>query len=201
MSIAEAAVPSMPKLYALHPARITVEQYHAMGEAGILTPDDRVELLEGVIEKKPVKEPLHVKTVKLLMRRLSKCLSPTMHATRKDPVTLIDSEPEPDVSVLLGTIDDYADRHPSGSDCLLVIEVADTSLARDTFKASAYAAGGVPEYWIVDLTGRTFVVHRKPTADGYADITIAAEASIDLPGGAFRVAIDDLVQQPENPPQ
>ena len=178
---------------AFTPARFTLEQYHAMGEAGVLTPADRVELIDGVVTRKPIKGPLHNYVVKLLHGRLSTVAGDGAHVQQEGPVVLLTSEPEPDFAVVRGTPADYRTRNPSGTDCLLVIEVSDTTLARDAYKAALYAKAGVPAYWIVDVNCRRVIAHRGPTPEGYADASDGGGASIDLPGGRLTVSADDLL--------
>ena len=178
---------------AFEPYRISVGRYLAMGEAGLLTPDDRVELLDGVISEKPMRGRRHVYAVKTLCRMAEAVLSGEAHAQKEDPVVLTDSVPEPDVSVVRGTPDDYLEALPTAGDCLLVVEVSDTTLPRDLDKAALYAEAGVPAYWIVDVNGRRVIAHRGPTPGGYADVSDGGGASIDLPGGRLTVSADDLL--------
>ena len=175
------------------PARISVQQYHAMGEAGILTTEDRVELIEGVLVGKPMQGPTHVEVVEELYEACRSRCPNDGYVRQEKPVTLAESEPEPDIAVAKGRRQDYRGRHPSGGDCLLVIEVSDSTLGRDLFKADAYASGGVPQYWIVDLAGGRLIVHSEPTADGYRSVVEADAAEVALPGGPLRVAVADLL--------
>jgi Uma2 family endonuclease len=90
------------------------------------------------------------------------------HASQQPFLAAADSEPEPDVAVV--PPGRYSDRHPDRA--MLIVEVAESSLAydRDT-KAPLYAASGVEEYWIVDLSGRAVEVHRQPQGGRYATTT------------------------------
>ncbi|WP_417735632.1 Uma2 family endonuclease [Rosistilla oblonga] len=130
--------------------RFTVEQYQRMGESGVLAPEDSVELLEGWIVQKLDKRPLHGYLVRWLNGWLQANLPSDWLMQCQLPITTERSEPEPDLVVVRGKHSDYRERHPSGGDCRLVIEVADTSLAKDRAKISIYAAAGVQEYWIVN---------------------------------------------------
>ena len=186
-------LPDPPVDWRPEPAPISVEQYHAMGEAGILTTEDRVELIEGIVVGKPMKGPLHNFVVKTLDSRLTGLAGTDHHVRQEFPVVLPTSEPEPDLAFVRGNPSDFRTANPSGADCLLVIEVSDTTLGRDLFKADAYASGGVPRYWIVDLTGRRLIVHSEPTADGYRSVVEADAAEVTLPGGPLRVAVADLL--------
>src|SRR4051812_36396564 len=113
-----------------HP-RLTVEQYHRLIQDGILTADDPVELLEGLLILKDKKSPAHACCTQLLYREIQSRLPSNWHAASHQPITFIDSEPEPDGAVIRGEIETYSQRHPSAKDVALVAEVSDTSLERD----------------------------------------------------------------------
>jgi Uma2 family endonuclease len=144
--------------------RFSVEQYHAMIRAGILTPDDSVELLEGLLVVKMPKNPAHVLVKRLLRRALEAVVGRNFFVDQEDPVTVKDSEPEPDVCVFRGEPRDYQDRHPGPGDTVLVAEVADTSLRRDRGrKKRIYAKASMPVYWIVNLVDQRIEVYTDPT--------------------------------------
>ena len=151
--------------------RFTVDEYHRMGDAGVLTEDDRVELLDGqIIQMSPIGTP-HASTVArlntLLVRRFGK------HATIwvQNPIILDRwSEPQPDLCVLAQRSDFYADAHPRPRDVLLGIEVMDTSRSYDrTLKLPLYAKAELREVWLVDLKAQTIDVHRRPALRGYRE--------------------------------
>ena len=109
--------------------RFTVDDYHRMVEAGILSENDRVELLAGaIIEMSPI-GPLHAGTVKRLLRVFSSRLGDRAIVGVQDPILLPaeDSEPQPDIALLQARADFYTQAHPEAADVYLVIEVADTS--------------------------------------------------------------------------
>jgi Uma2 family endonuclease len=144
--------------------RLSVEQYHEMVRQGILTNDDRVELLEGWLVRKMSKNPPHRIATKLLTRALEKIVPSGWYVDAQEPITTDTSEPEPDVAVIRGDTRDYPDRHPGPEHLALLAEIADTSLARDRgIKRRVYARAKVPVYWIVDLTERRVVVHTVPS--------------------------------------
>jgi Uma2 family endonuclease len=152
------AVPSEPVW------RLTVSQYHDMIQHGILTEDDPVELLEGWLIQKMSKNPPHRVSTRRARERLSRALPAGWYVDAQEPITTLDSEPEPDVIVVRGDSDDYADRHPSPGDVALVVEVADASLHRDrTIKKRAYARAGIALYWIVNLIDRRVEVYSGPS--------------------------------------
>lgn len=162
-------------LYALSTRQrpLTVEEYHRMAEAGILTEDDRVELLDGrLIAMSPI-GPAHLHCVnrltELLSRRLYTTDDPLARLSVQNPIRLSDtSEPEPDVVLLRP--DAPQDRTPTPADVLLVVEVAVTSADYDrTVKTPRYAAADVPTYWLVDLEQKVVDVARDPDDDTYAE--------------------------------
>lgn len=173
--------------------RISVAQYHEMVAAGTLGPEDRVELLDGVLVTKMAIGTQHEFVTGTLEDLAREAAGRDAIVRKEAPLTLSDSVPEPDVAVVRGTRADYRDRHPGGGDAVLVVEVADTSLSKDRAKAGIYAAAGVPEYWIVDLAGRRIVIHRGPSPEGYREVAEVAEAATDLPGGRLAVTVDDLL--------
>jgi Uma2 family endonuclease len=144
--------------------RLSVEQYHAMIRAGILTEDDPIELLEGVLVAKMSKNPAHSTAKRLLLQALIRTLPAGWFADEQEPITTNDSEPEPDLAIIRGTPRDYNNRHPGPQDLWVVIEVAEASLRRDRGrKKRLYARAAVPVYWIVNLTDRQVEVYTDPT--------------------------------------
>jgi len=132
--------------------RLSVDQYHAMIQAGILTEDDPVELLEGWLVTKMSKNPRHTFVTQLARDVVASLLPPGWYVNGQEPVTTKDSEPEPDVAVVRGNRRQYIDHHPGPQDIALVVEVADSSLQRGrSLKKRLYAAAGIPVYWIVNL--------------------------------------------------
>jgi Uma2 family endonuclease len=144
--------------------RLSVEQYHDMIRAGILTEDDPVELLEGWLVTKMAKNPPHCLATELTREALGRLVPPGWFVNGQNPITTDTSEPEPDVAVVRGDRRQYQDRHPSPQDLALVTEVADTSLQRDRgSKKRIYARAGVPVYWIVNLTENQVEVYTAPS--------------------------------------
>src|SRR4051794_12680165 len=116
----------------LPPFRFSVDQYDQMIEVGILDEDDRVELIRGEIVPKMPNNPPHSGIINRLNRLLSPQVQGRAILALQNPIRLADSEPEPDVSVLRLDPDDYGTRHPTPSDVYALIEVADSSLDRDS---------------------------------------------------------------------
>jgi|JI10StandDraft_1071094.scaffolds.fasta_scaffold22482_6 Uma2 family endonuclease len=142
-------------------------EYERMAEVGILAPDERIELLRGEIVAMSPIGSRHAWSVAKVTRLLVEQLGPSYDIRPQSPLTLWDdSEPEPDLAVVpAGT----PDRHPDT--CLLVIEVAQTSLRVDaTIKAALYAEAAIPVYWIVDVARGLVLVHTEPTAGRYQRI-------------------------------
>lgn len=143
--------------------RLTVDQYHSMLRSGVLDEDSRVELLEGWLVPNVSKNPPHALVVQRLEAIVSRLLPAGWYARRELPVTLGDSEPEPDLAVVPGTMESYASRHPGAAEIALIVEVADATLLRDrTTKKRMYARAGIPHYWLADLTSRRLLVWTRP---------------------------------------
>jgi Uma2 family endonuclease len=160
--------------------RLTVEDYHCMSELGILDPNERTELIVGQIVLKTAKDTHHVLSLHLLAISLDTLLSqqPVFIRTQ-DPIHLDNySEPEPDLTIVRGTVLDYADRHPRPSDIHLLVEVADSTPKQDCeIKDKLYAQAGITDYWVVDLKNRQLHIFRNPTPTGYTSHLILSEPS------------------------
>jgi Uma2 family endonuclease len=165
--------------------RLTVDQYHLMGDAGVFAPDARVELIEGeVVEMAPMKSR-HAGVVGRLTAALQRavgdkalvwCQLPLVLESGAEP----DSEPEPDLMLLRPRADFYVGAHPAPRDVLLLIEVADSSLQYDLgIKVPLYARHQVTEVWVVDLVNEQVRLHRSPQGGDYTDVT-----STGTPGAA-----------------
>jgi Uma2 family endonuclease len=144
------------------PARMTVERYFGLVQAGVLSEDDDVELLEGVIVAMTPSNPPHAAAVTMVTRALFRAVGERASVRTQCALVLTPySCPEPDVAVVSGSDRDYISAHPTSA--LLVVEVADASLQQDRItKAAIYAAAGVPDYWIVNLRNGTVEVMRNP---------------------------------------
>ncbi len=178
--------------YPAAPRRLlTVDEYHQMGEAGILTEDDRVELIEGeLVAMAPIGSE-HIAATNSLNRLLVLAVGDRGIVSVGNPVRLNrHSEPQPDFSVLKPR-DDYRKTLPRPEDTLLAVEVANTSLDYDRkVKLALYARSGIPEVWIVNLAANEVEVYRSPVADNYtvvaraglaATLTIAAIPDVSIP--------------------
>lgn len=149
---------------------INVEEYHKMGDAGIITAEDRVELINGeIITMSPIGS-IHTACVKRLNRLLFNLLSDKVIIGVQDPVVLNHySEPEPDLSILKYQDDFYEEEHPTATAIYFLIEVSHSTLGYDrAYKLPLYAASGVKECWIVDVENRKVEVHRQPKEGAYS---------------------------------
>ncbi len=165
---------------------ITVEQFHQMIRAGILQDGDPIELIDGLLVRKDrsargenllTHNPRHALFVSRLHRLLTLfCESAGCYLRIQLPVTLSSiNAPEPDVAVVRGTEEDYADRHPGAGDLLLAIEVADSSLGSDrSTKQRLYASAAIARYWLINLPESQIEVYELPDSDSgrYASQTI-----------------------------
>jgi len=150
----------------------TCAEYETMLAAGILSEDDRVELIEGeILQMSPIGSR-HAGCVNRSNGTLSRLLQGRAIVSVQNPLALNDiSEPEPDLVLLRPREDFYAGSHPGPADVLLVVEVADASLDFDRrVKAPLYARSGIAELWLVDLNGKAVEVHRRPGAHGYQEV-------------------------------
>lgn len=148
---------------------ITVAQYHAFPEFN--GNGKRTELIRGIVFEKMSKSPLHSSIAKFLYD-LILALAPAGFSVRQDqPLTLQDSEPEPDIAIVGGSDKDFRTRHPTTA--ALVIEIAISSVAMDREKAAVYAEAGVEEYWIILPAERRVEVYRQPLGGSYLERFIA----------------------------
>lgn len=147
---------------------ITVEEYHKMGEIGILK-EKGLELINGEIIEMSPKGSKHSKIVKKLNKLLAQILGDEVIISIQDPIIAGNfSEPEPDVAILKYRDDFYGEEHPHGEDVLLVIEIGDTSIAYDRkVKLPIYAESGVPECWLIDLNKKEIYTYWQPLGNAY----------------------------------
>jgi Uma2 family endonuclease len=163
----------------VHARRLfTREEYHRMAEVGILKPTDRVELIRGeIVEMSPIGRR-HVAFVNNLTQLLVTRLAGRAIVSVQNPVVLADdTEPQPDLAILRRRPVPYKEAEPATEDVLLLIEVAESSLAYDrSTKLRLYGGAGIPEYWLIDTAAESVEVYRTPGADGYRDASRLAGA-------------------------
>ena len=167
--------------------RFTRAEYHRMADVGILGDDDRVELIRGEIVEMSPPGRRHKAFAGNLNQLLATRLAGRAIVWMQNPIVLTeDTEPQPDVAVLRRGPVSYKERDAWGEDTLLLIEVADSSLAYDrSTKLRLYAEAGIPEYWVVDCNAETIEVYRTPSAEGYRDVS-RVEGAATLTLHAFR---------------
>lgn len=151
--------------------RLSVDAYYKMAEIEILKRTDRVELIDGeIIDMPPIGSP-HAGLVKRLTQQFARAVADgVVILSVQDPLRLTPyDEPEPDLMLLRPRADSYTESHPTAADVLLLVEVADSSLAYDrSVKLPLYGKFGMPEVWIVDIAGAVIEVYREPKESDYS---------------------------------
>jgi Uma2 family endonuclease len=146
------------------PARITVGQYHAMMDAGVFDTDEQVELLEGWLFHKMAKKATHSYSTRATRKTLEKLVPPGWDVDSQQPITTLDSEPEPDVSVVRAGARANKKRHPKPKEVGLTVDISEGTLARDRgIKKRIYARARIPIYWIVNLVDNQVEIYTDPT--------------------------------------
>lgn len=152
------AVPTLPV------RRFSVDEYHVMIQSGVLTENDPVELLEGWIVTKMSRSPNHDIAIELVDQAIRGRTAAKCRIRIQSAISTIDSEPEPDLAVVRGSVRSQSGKHPSADDVSIVVEVADSSLDRDReIKARLYARAGIAIYWIVNLVDSQVEVYMSPS--------------------------------------
>lgn len=163
----------------------TVEDYYRMAESGILKPEDKVELIEGVIVDMVPIGSKHGGVVNKINRLLSRAVDDEAIVSIQNSVRLNDfSEPEPDVVLLKFRQDFYTESHPGPSDILLIIEVANSSLNYDRdVKLPLYARHNIPQAWLLDLSTDTLWIYSQPQDGTYKErVKANLQQPVSLPG-------------------
>lgn len=180
--------------------RFSVDEYHALADAGILTSGDPYELLDGWIVPKMTKNPPHETCLMLLTQAMQQLMPVGWHYRPQTVITLSTSEPEPDGMIARGQPRDYVARHPTQAEVPLVIEIADSSLGLDRQKAALYARDRIARYWIVNLVDRviedyTHPIGRAGLARYRTSVTIGEGESVSflLDRKSYRLAMDDIL--------
>lgn len=182
--------------------RWTRAQYEHLVEQGVFMPDDRVELMDGLLIVAEPQSSYHYTAIGLVVRALTRAFGEGWTIRPQGPVALDDSsEPEPDVAVVRGDVRDYTTAHPS--DPVLVVEVMFSSLALDRrYKSSLYARAGRPEYWLLNLIDRVLEIRREPAPSpsapygwDYSSVQVltAGQRVSPLAAPAASIAIADLL--------
>lgn len=180
MAVIETRKPAAggPKLWP-----VSVKAYHALGDMGLIP--EKTELLYGQVFQKMSKSPFHRLLFMRLLGLLQDILPPGLHVQPEQPIVCVDSEPEPDLSVIRGSINDYQAEHPHTAE--LVIEICVSSHEYDRSKLRAYANANVTECWLVLGPEKVIETHRQPQGDRYL------EHSVHGPGGTLvSTAVSDF---------
>lgn len=154
--------------------RFTVAEYYCMGEAGILPPDERTELIEGEVFVMPPIGPGHAEGGSRAERTFYRYVGDQAIIRSQYPIRLPnDSEPQPDIVLARLRPEGYRAAHPGPEDILLVVEISDTTLASDREKKlPLYARAGILEAWLMNLPDDRIEVYRDPAPEGYRSITL-----------------------------
>ena len=158
--------------------RFTLDEYHRMGETGILGEDDRVELIEGEIIQMSAIGSRHAATVARIQHLFSTRLGSRAVIWSQNPLLLPrhQSEPRPDILVLAPRVDFYASRLPEPADVWLLIEVADSSLFYDRgTKFPLYSRAGVAEAWLANIDARRLEMHQGRGRARYRNVRLPTE--------------------------
>lgn len=162
-----------------------IDEFHRMSEAGILSEDERVELIEGEIRRMSPIGSHHVGCVNRLTAVLNRLAADTAVVSVQNPILLGDnSEPQPDVALLNLRPDFYSNSLPKPEEVLLLIEVSDTTAEDDRQKkVPLYAEWGIPLLWIVDLPAGVVEVYSNPVNGTYTEVEKAKPGRhITIPG-------------------
>jgi Uma2 family endonuclease len=183
--------------------RLTVSEYHRMVEAGILSEDEQVELIDGVIVQMDPQQSKHSAVISRMASQFYQLAleGKTMLRVQTPIILTDDTEPEPDLALVNPHEDAYAEAHPFPHDALLLIEVSDTSLEFDKeIKLPRYAASEIPEVWIVNLIDNRIEVYREPIklADGgtiYRTRTDCVKGDTLTPQAisSLKISVDDVL--------
>ena len=171
-------------------SKLSVEEYHRLDEFN--ENGRRTELIRGIVIEKMSKSPLHSSIGRKLYQRLLAMVTEGFVVCREDPLTLADSEPEPDISIVHGREADLQRAHASTAE--LVVEIAVSSPSLDRELAAAYAEAGIKEYWIILGAERKVEVYRQPVAGRYQELRVAGADEVlecgSVPG--VRIVLDEL---------
>jgi hypothetical protein len=152
--------------------RFTADEYQRMGQVGILSRADRVELIDGEIVAKMTIGPRHAACVDRANRAFMTAVVGTTIVRVQGPVRLnLFNQPEPDLVLLRPRPDFYASAHPGPADILLIVEVAESSIDYDReVKGSLYARSAIAEYWLVDLNENVVLCYAAPGRGAYQQV-------------------------------
>lgn len=159
---------------------LTVADYHKMAEVGIIAPDERVELIEGVIFAMAPIGAVHAWIVNRVNEILVESFRKAYTISVQNPIVLSDaSEPQPDIAVLKRQTKNDLPQTPSAQEVYLVVEVSDSTLVHDRIvKVPLYARAGIPEVWIIDTTASLIEQYRSPQDGSYQSVNVWRKGDI-----------------------
>jgi Uma2 family endonuclease len=168
--------------------RFTVNEYHQLAALGFLQEDEHIELIRGELIVMAAKGTAHETCITRLLRVLPQRVGDRATLRCQSPIQLsFDGEPEPDFSIVQNRADDYASGHPTAEETLMVIEVADSSLAYDQeVKLPLYAEAMIKDYWLFNLPDRCLEAYSEPAQMasgqfGYLNRRVVLNRAIALP--------------------
>lgn len=172
--------------------RITREEFHRLDEEGFFAPDQRLELINGIVHEMPSQDSWHSSTIQFAQEELRRVFVEGTHLRNQMPLVLdLWSEPVPDLAVVAGHVRDYVSAHPKTA--VLVVEVSGSSARLDREeKRVLYATAGIPEYWILYVKTKQLEIMRQPEGGDYRSRVILKPgdvvAPLGAPGASIRVA-------------
>ena len=179
--------------------RFTVTQFRQLLRDGTIGPQERVELIDGLVVNKVSKNPPHILVGKLLFSGLQGIVPVGWHVTKDDDVVVSDhDQPQPDLAVVRGSPRDYLDRYATAADIGLAAEISESTLASDRLiKIPRYASGNIPVYWIVNLIDEQVEVYTNPVGATYSDravFTRGQEIPVVIDGRLVgRIAVSEIL--------
>jgi Uma2 family endonuclease len=176
------------------PYKWSVEEYHLMIESGLLT-GKSVELLNGKIAEMSPEREEHSYTNDDVAELLREKLKGLAKIRESHPITLDNSEPEPDIAIVRLPKTIYAQHHPYPQDIYWLIEISHKTLSKDlTEKKTIYARNGIVEYWVIDLINKRLIVHTAPEGNNYTKITEYTQGTISpLAFPQLEIALEQLL--------
>lgn len=172
--------------------RMTREEYHRLAEEGFFAPDQRVELINGIVHEMPTQDSWHASTIQAAQEELRRVFKDGFDLRIQMPLVLdLWSEPVPDLAVVAGHWRDYLSAHPETA--VLVVEVSGSSARLDREeKRLLYAAAGIPEYWILYVKTKQLEIMREPGDGDYRSRVLLKPGDsvtpLAAPGASIRVA-------------
>jgi Uma2 family endonuclease len=175
-------------------AKWTVEDYHKMVEAGILS-ERHLELIAGEIFEVSPEGSLHSFVNYRGVIYLRSLLPQHAIVREAHPITLADSEPEPDIAIVRSPDTLYLNRHPYSEDIYWLIEIADRTLKKDLgLKKKIYAEAGIQEYWVIDLQSQTLHIFQNPTEQDYQIKQVYQEGMVSsLAFPELQICVEQLI--------